>query len=128
MVLIPLLDVLQSVPVLSVAILTLPLQLRFLRPQAPATNAKRASVDLSQRLCGRLMGWSGRPARFQARRPTALAEPPSDVILSSLITGRGKDLGGQIELDDLAEIHECSKTRHACGLLHVMSHNNNCVF
>jgi len=74
MVLIPLLDVLQSVPVLSAAILTLPLQLRFLRPQVPATTAKRASVDLSQRLCGRLMGWSGRPARFQARRFSRTAQ------------------------------------------------------
>src|SRR5262245_27470513 len=60
-------------------------------------------------------------------RNQALAETAGDVILGAVIGRTGEDTGGFPELDQLAEIHESREVGDACGLLHIVGHDRNCV-
>src|SRR6185312_1756139 len=55
------------------------------------------------------------------------AEPAGDVVLGLLLRGLGEDLLGDVELDQLAQVHEGGTVGDARGLLHVVGDHHDGV-
>src|SRR5215467_2532814 len=64
---------------------------------------------------------------FSAYRSHALAKASCNVVLRATIVRGGEDAGGLTKLDQLAEVHEGREIGYACGLLHVVGHDGDCV-
>ena len=65
-------------------------------------------------------------ARFSVLCPGS-AEMPSDILFSELVGWIGEDLTRLVDLDQFAQIHECSLISHPARLLHVVGHDRNAI-
>src|SRR5437016_2259686 len=74
-----------------------------------------SDISIALKFLGRLAG----------RRRSA--EAPGDVVLRAAIARSREHLARQIELDQLAEIHEAGEVGHPRGLLHVVGHDDDRV-
>src|SRR4051794_31048234 len=92
------------------------------RPPISLIVALRRSRSSSKRL----RMWSLAMSLFLCDRCSS-AEPAGDVGLGALVVGVGEDLLGDVELDEVAEIHEGGEVGDARRLLHVVGHDDDRV-